>query len=310
MEGKRPARFTLIAFVVSTILGGNNAIAVRFSNVELPPFFGAAIRFAAASVLLFLIVLALRLPLPKGRSLAGALLFGGLQFGVSYALIYWSLLQVQAGLFQVVFAVVPILTFVFAMAHRQETFHWRILVGGLLAVGGVTVVFRDQLNANAHWLSLLAIVLAAACVAESVVLFKTFPKTHPITTNALAMAAGAAILFAMSWLWREAPRLPSLPATWIALLYLILLGSIGTFVLALYVLSHWTASATSYQLVLLPIVTVLFASWLAHETVTGAFLVGGMLVLAGVYVGAIAPPDFLKRVMSRQRRAQKLDTTK
>jgi drug/metabolite transporter (DMT)-like permease len=310
MDGKRPERLTLIAFVVSTILGGNNAIAVRFSNAELPPFFGAASRFAAASVLLFLIVLALRLPFPKGRSLTGALIFGALQFGVSYALIYWSLLQVQAGLFQVVFAVVPILTFVFALAHRQETFQWRILVGGLLAVGGIALVFRDQLNANVPLLSLLAIVLAAACVAESVVLFKTFPHTHPLTTNALAMATGAAILFAMSWLWREAPRLPSLPATWIALLYLILLGSIGTFVLALYVLSHWTASATSYQLVLLPIVTVLFASWLAHETVTVAFLVGGMLVLAGVYIGAIAPPDFLKRVLSRLRGAHKLDTTK
>jgi hypothetical protein len=37
---KRPERLTLIAFIISTILGGNNAIAVRFSNMELPPFFG------------------------------------------------------------------------------------------------------------------------------------------------------------------------------------------------------------------------------------------------------------------------------
>jgi drug/metabolite transporter (DMT)-like permease len=298
MQTRGPERLTLIAFFVSTILGGNNAIAVRFSNVELPPFFGAAVRFAAASLILFLIVLALRLPLPKGRSLTGALIFGSLQFGLSYALMYWSLLQVPAGLFQVILALVPLLTFLFAIAHRQEAFQWRVLAGGLLAVGGIAIIFRDRLIDNVPLLSLLAVVLAAACIAESVVLFKTFPKTHPITTNALAMATGAAILLAISLLASESPRMPSMPVTWTALLYLILFGSVGTFVLALYVLSRWTASATSYSLVLMPIVTVLFASWLAGETVTVALLIGGLFVLSGVYVGALAPPDLLRKVVS------------
>jgi len=298
MQGKLPGRLTLVAFILSTILGGNNAIAVRFSNIELPPFFGAAVRFGAASLILFLVVLFLRLPLPNGRSLVGALIFGTLQFGISYALMYWSLLQVPAGLFQVVLALVPLLTFLFAIAHRQETFRWRILAGGLLAVGGIAIIFRDRLVEDVPLLSLLAVVLAAACIAESVVLFKTFPKTHPITTNALAMGMGATILFTISWLARETPRLPSLPATWTAVLYLIFFGSIGTFVLALYVLSRWTASATSYSLVLMPIVTVLFASWIADETVTTALLVGGLFVLAGVYVGALAPSDLIKKVTS------------
>ncbi|MBN1449928.1 MAG: EamA family transporter [Anaerolineales bacterium] len=298
MQEKRPERLTLIAFIVSTILGGNNAIAVRFSNVEIPPFFGAAIRFTAASLILFLIVLALRLPLPKGRSLVGALIFGALQFGISYALIYWSLLQVPAGLFQVILALVPLLTFLLAIAHRQETFQWRVLAGGLLAVGGITIIFSGRLIDDVPLLSLLAVVLAAACIAESIVLFKTFPKTHPITTNALAMGMGAAILFAVSGLARESIGWPSLPATWTAITYLVLFGSVGTFVLALYVLERWTASATSYSLVLMPIVTVLFASWIADEPITSALLVGGLLVLAGVYVGALAPPHLLGRIVS------------
>lgn len=306
MQRKWPERLTLIAFIVSTLLGGNNAIAVRFSNAELPPFFGAGVRFAAAALILFLVVLALRLPLPTGRSLVGVLIFGALQFGASYALMYWSLLEVPAGLFQVILALVPLLTFLFAITFRQESFQWRILVGGLLAVGGIAIVFRDRLIASVPLFSLLAIVLAAACIAASIVLFKTFPKSHPITTNALAMTTGAAILFAMSRLSGEAPRWPVLPATWTAVIYLIFLGSIGTFVLALYVLSRWTASSTSYQLVLMPIVTVLFASWLADEQVTLALLVGGLLVLAGVYIGALAPADLLARVSLTKRAVQDL----
>jgi len=298
MHSKRPERLTLIAFIISTILGGNNAIAVRFSNVELPPFFGAGLRFAAASLILFLIVLIMRLPLPNGRSLIGALIFGALQFGFSYALIYWSLLEVPAGLFQVILALVPLLTFLLAIVHRQEAFEWRVLAGGLLAVSGIAVIFGDSLIDNVPLLSLLAVILAAACIAESIVLFKSFPKTHPITTNALAMGTGAVILFVASGLVRETPSLPSLLPTWTALLYLIIFGSVGTFVLALYVLTRWTASATSYSLVLMPIVTVIFASWITDEPITIALLLGGLFVLLGVYVGALAPPELLKKFTS------------
>lgn len=309
MDTKRPERLTLIAFLVSTLLAGNNAIAVRFSNVELPPFFGAGIRFSAAAVILFLIVLALRLPLPKGRALLGILIYGALQFGLGYALVYWSLLGVSAGLFQVVLSIVPLFTFFFAILHRQESFQWRILAGGLLAVSGIAVIFRDQITANASILSLLAVILAAVCFAESIVLIKAFPKSHPITTNALSMAVGAVILFMISPFFHEVPQWPSLPATWIAVVYLVLLGSITTFVLAIYVLSRWTASAASYQLVLIPVVTVISASLLAGETVTGAFLFGGFLVFLGVYVGALAPADLFLRVVNWQQRRQLLDKT-
>jgi drug/metabolite transporter (DMT)-like permease len=293
LVSKRTERLTLIAFIVLTIQGGSNAIAIRFSNVEIPPFFGAAIRFAAASILFFLLAFALRLTIPKGRLLFIHLIIGALQPGVAFALTYWGLVYVGAGLFQLVLAIVPLLTFLFALAHRQETFKWRILVGGLLALVGIILVFHDQLSTNVPLLPLLAIVLAAACFAETSILIKTLPKLHPVTTNALLLAAGAVILFVMSCLWRETPRLPSLSVTWFAILYLILFGSVGAFMLFLYVLTHWSASAFSYQFVLLPIVTVLLATWLTHETVTAIFLIGGVLVLGGVYVGVLAPPDLL-----------------
>jgi drug/metabolite transporter (DMT)-like permease len=300
MESQRPNRLIMIAFIIATILGGQNAIAVRFSNAELPPFFGAAARFAIASMLLFVIVLVMRLPLPTGRSLIGVLIYGGLQFGFSYALLYWSLLQLKAGTVQVLIALVPLMTFILAILHRQETFEWRILVGGLVALVGIAFVFGNQLSANVPLLPLLAVVLAAAFFAEAVVFVKSFPRAHPITTNAVGMMAGAVILFVMSLLWQEVPKLPTLPATWLAVAYLIVFGSVVVFALSLYVLSHWKATASSYQLVLMPIVTVLSAALIANEAVTPSLLIGGLLVLLGVYIGAVAPPDLIIRLFSRK----------
>lgn len=258
----RPDQLTLASFIISVLLGGSNAVAVGFSNMELPPFFGAALRFTAASLILFTIVLVMRLPLPKGRALAGTALAGSLAFGISYALVYWSLQYIQAGLFQVLLALARLLTFFFAWAHGLENFRWQTLIGGLVAVAGIAVIFWNQLNANMPIVPMLAVVVAAACVAESTILFKIVPKSHPVTTNAVAMAVGAVILFLASTIWGETALMPKMPSTWIAVGYLILFGSIGVFVLTLFVLGRWTASATSYALVLLPIVTVLLGAWL------------------------------------------------
>jgi drug/metabolite transporter (DMT)-like permease len=298
METKNPDRTTLIAFALTVLFAGNNAIAVKFSNVELPPFFGAAIRFALASIILFIIVLVFRLPLPRGRSLMGAIIFGTLGTGLNFALLYWALEHIQAGLTMVILALVPLLTFIFACIHRQETFSWKALFGALFALLGIGIIVWEQLSADLPLLPLLAVVGAAACFAESSVLIKTYPQTHPITTNAVALLTGSVLLFVLSALWRETPTLPTLPATWGALFYLIVFGSVATFVLLVYVIKRWTASASSYQFVLFPIITITVASWLAKETVSSVFLIGCVFVLLGVYIGAIANPEQVKRTFS------------
>src|SRR5687768_8391217 len=69
MNGHSPDRLTMAASALLILIGGSNAVAVRFSNAELPPFWGAALRFGAASLLLFMAVLIIRLPLPRGGAL-------------------------------------------------------------------------------------------------------------------------------------------------------------------------------------------------------------------------------------------------
>lgn len=288
MRDIRRERLTLAAFALVVLIGGINFVAVRFSNRELPPFWGAATRFGAAAFLLFGVVAVQRLPLPRGRALLGALLYGLLGFGASYAFVYWGLLQVPAGLAAVVLASAPLFTLMLALVQRQERFRWRGLLGGVLALIGIAVMFSRSVSIAVPLPSLLSIVAAAVCFAEASIVAKQFPKSHPVSTNAVAMAAGAVILLAISAVTHEAPVLPTLPATWIAFTYLVLLGSSTAFVLFLFVLKHWTASATAYMFVLFPLVAVTAAAWLEHEPVTLPLAVGGLFVLGGVYVGAVA----------------------
>lgn len=107
--------------------------------------------------------------------------------------------------------------------------------------------------------------------------------------NAIAMTIGALILGTISLITNEPWVIPTQVDTWLAFGYLLVFVTVIVFLLYLYILGRWTASGTSYGFVLTPLVTIIVASLLAGEQITLSFIAGGVLVLAGVLVGALLP---------------------
>ncbi|MFD7262573.1 DMT family transporter [Streptomyces sp. NPDC059874] len=282
-------RAGLAAFAACCLLGGGNAVGVRFSNRELDPLWGAAVRFGAAAVVLLAVMAVLRLPMPRGRALAGAVLYGVLNFGVTFALAYYALVRVHAGLGQTLLALVPLAALLLVVAQRQEPFRRSALAGTLVAVAGVALASRAPLQGGVPVLSLLAVLGAVLSLAEATVLVHRLPPVHPVTMNAVGMSAGAALLFAGSFAAGDAWRLPERAATWWALAYMVVAGSVLTFVLYLVVVRRWGASRAAYVFVVAPVVTIVLSAWLDDEELTVGLLLGAPLVLIGVHLGALRP---------------------
>jgi drug/metabolite transporter (DMT)-like permease len=283
-------RIALGAFLVASVLAGGNAIGVRFSNRELDPLWGAGFRFALAAVLLAAMMAALRLAPPAGRPLTGAVLYGALNFGAAFALVYYGFVEVHAGLGQTLLAVVPLATLLLAVLQRQERFRAEGIVGALFALVGIAVLSRAPLRESVPVLSLLAILAGALCFAQAAIVVRRFPSVHPVTMNAVAMGTAAVLLVASSIVVGETIELPKRAETWAALAYLVVVGSVVVFSLYIVVLHYWNASRVSYTFVLVPVVTVALSAWLDDEPVRVGLLLGGCLVLIGVYVGALRSP--------------------
>src|SRR5439155_20011826 len=126
-------RATLVAFLVCALLAGGNAVAVRFSNHELAPLWGATLRFAIATAILLTVVAVLRLPLPRGRALVGSVLYGLLAFAAAFAFLYWGIQWAGSGLGQIVLVLLRLLSFLLAVAQGLEPFRWQALTGALVA---------------------------------------------------------------------------------------------------------------------------------------------------------------------------------
>ncbi|MBD0328622.1 MAG: EamA family transporter [Thermoleophilia bacterium] len=278
---------TLGAFVGTVVIGGSNFVAVKVTVDELDPLYGAAARFFLAGLVFLAILVAMRVPLPRGHALAGAAVYGALGFGIAYALMYIALVELTAGVASVLMATVPVLTLLLAALQRMEPITLRGLAGGALAVAGIAVLSARSLGGDIPFRYLLAALVAPIVIAEAAIVAKRFPKTHPVGTNVVGMFVGAALLAATSLALGEAWTLPRDGATWIASAWLVAAGSVGLFWLFLFVVQRWTASASTYSLPLMPVVAIGLAAVLADEGIGWLEAAGGLLVIAGAYVGVL-----------------------
>jgi drug/metabolite transporter (DMT)-like permease len=287
MKLEREGR-ALAAFVTGTVLAGGNAVGVRVSNRELDPLWGAGLRFLLAAALLGAVMAVMRLALPRGRALVGVLVYGSLIFGGAFSLTYYALVRIHAGLGQTLLALVPLATLLLAVLQRQEPMRRAAVVGTLVSIAGIGVISGVESD-SVPVFSLLAVLGAVLCFAEATVLVRYFPPVHAVTANALGMAVGAAVLVVLSVVLGESIVLPERGATSLALAYMVVLGSGPVFVLYVIVVRLWSASRAAYTFVLIPLVAVLLSAWIDDEPIGASLVLGGLLVLSGVYIGALRP---------------------
>jgi drug/metabolite transporter (DMT)-like permease len=231
-----------------------------------------------------------RLRLPRGRALIGSLIYGLLNFAAFLGLMYWALQTTPAAFAMVILAVVPLLTLLFAAAHRLEPLRLTGVVGSVVALGGIGIIASERLgNHSASLPGLVAIGLAAAAMAETNVVVKLFPRPHPVVNNAVGTSVGAIVLLAIALITAEPLAVPQQTNTWLALAYVVVPGTVALFALFLFVIARWSASATSYSLLLMPLVATMGAAILLNEPITPVFVIGSIVVLVAVYIGAFAP---------------------
>lgn len=276
-----------IVFALVVLLGGANSVAIRFSNQELEPFWGATLRFGVAALFFWLILWLRKLKLPGLRDSAVIAVNGFLSVGVSFALLYWALLKVPVSLATIIISIGPLFTFILAVLHRMERFQVQVLIGGVISIFGMAIAVNAQPGGLDLLPSILALVLGSLVAAEGNVIFKLYSlKGDPAVINALSFSFGALFLVAASFIAGEVWTLPTQSTVWVALTYLILGGSVAMFYLFVHLLSRWKASSASYTILCFPLVATVLSAWLAKEVITPAFLLGGLIVIVGVWVGA------------------------
>ncbi len=261
---------------------------ISIGNDTMPPFWAAAVRLGLACVLLTAVTYARGRSWPRGAALRAAMMFGFLNFGLSFCLLYWGETHVPSGLTAVVYGTIPLTTALFARTFGLEALRPLKVLGALVAFAGVAFIFSGQLRANVPLAPLLAILAAATCAALSGIALKMGPRQPPLAANAAGAAVGFAVCLIASLLARETRVVPTTTGQIAPILYLTIMGSIGAFSLYAWLVNRWKLTRISFIAVIVPVVALILGVIFRGERVSGAAIAGTALVFTGLGLGIVA----------------------
>ena len=273
-------------YVLLCLIWGSTWIVIKIGYGGLGPFNVAAVRFLLAGLVLTPVVPIVGARWPAGRSEWALVLWVGLVlFAADYGLIYWGEQFLESGLTSILFATLPLITM--ALAHVYipgERVTPRKLGGTLLAFLGVVALFGDRVRLDpADAGPMLAIVASTVCAAAAAIASKRFGSSlHPAALNAPAMLVGAVALGGASVIAGDGLHLPSDLATWSAVAYLAVAGSVFTFLVFFSLLKTWSVTSLSFISVFTPAIALVLGFVFLDERPTLWTALGATLVLAGV----------------------------
>jgi drug/metabolite transporter (DMT)-like permease len=281
----RPVVWSLYAVLV--LIWSSTWVSIKIGLGDLPALLGAGIRFAFAGVVLLAYAAVQRRPLGTDRALALLLALG--PFATSYGLIYWAEQHVPSGLAAVLFGVMPLYVALAAsVLLPDEPLRARLLAGVVLAIGGLTLAFRESVSLGDDDLAALAAAAVAISpvfsAAGNISIKRRGGGLDAVALNAWAMLGAGVVLLAASALtetWSD--------ARWSAeaigsIAYLALAGTAFSFVTLTILLRELPAVTISFIALLLPFGALAFGAALEDEQVTLAAVLGAALVAAGILV--------------------------
>jgi drug/metabolite transporter (DMT)-like permease len=221
------------------------------------------------------------------------LLLGITNIAIPFFLISWGEQTIDSAVASVLDATVPLFTIL--LAHfllRDDKMTWPKVLGLLIGFAGVVVLMSRDL-ANASTSSLLgqaAVILASVFYAGSSVLARrTTEDTPGILRSAGPLVSATAIMWLATFLFDRPVEMPQLGITWVALLWLGVIGSGLAFVMAYYLIHEIGPTRTTMVTYLFPLGGVILGVIFLHEQLSWQLIAGALLIVSSLAVANWQP---------------------
>jgi drug/metabolite transporter (DMT)-like permease len=182
----------------------------------------------------------------------------------------------------------PVMVLVLACLMRLEDLTILKFAGMLVSFAGVGVLTAGKVgNGNTHYLAGDLIVLAGSAVfAYFTILVKQLANQFDnLTLNTLIFGLGALLLIPFGGAAVLEVHWEAVPAqAWRGLAFMVVFGSVIPYVLFAWALTELGASRVAAFSYLQPVIATGLGIWLLGESLTVGVVVGGVIILLGVYL--------------------------
>jgi|SRR5580658_751172 drug/metabolite transporter (DMT)-like permease len=287
-----PAWQTLLAFAIIYFVWGSTFLAIRIGVREVPPFLLASMRFLAAGLVLYGWMLAKGERSPSVRQWMSASLLALLMFAIAYGILFWAEQRVPSGIAAVILATIPVFMALSEIVIlRTQRLSIRLALALLIGMGGVAVLMSRSLNlggAPIDRAGAIALIFGAVSWSVASALTRKLPlPPSKVMSAGVQMLAGGVMLAvaaaALGELRSFRPQAVSREA-WLALLYLIVAGSIVGFTAYVWLIHHESPTKVGTYAYVNPVVAVLVGYFLGGEALGLRTVLGTLFVLISVMV--------------------------
>ena len=275
------------------LLGGiwsSSFLWIKIAVQEVDPFTLVSWRLLFGTLGMVAVIIWKRPSFPPQRSIWLALaVLGIINTALPFVLISWGEKSIDSAVAAVLNSTVPLFTLVIAhLFLHDEPITARKAVGLLMGFAGVLVLMARDLeigSLRAGVLGQAAVLLAAVSYASaSVFARRTMREVSPLVQAFVPMAFADAVVWSMATQVGEPGRLPALPITWVALLWLGLLGSCVAYLLYYHLLHSVGATRAVMVTYVFPVVGVALGVLFLNELTDWHLLAGAALVIASIAV--------------------------
>ena len=277
----------VLAFAAIYLLWGGTFLAIRVAVLQIPPLFTAGIRFSIAGLVLLAFMRIRGAPNPSAvqwRNLSG---IGVLMFALTYGPLFWAQQYVPSGVTSIIEATLPITTIALEMGvFRSLPFQRRALLGVMIGFSGVGLLLSQAGSLNLPLWPCLVILLSGLAWSFGTVISSRLqlPDSRPLAAGA-EMLIGGAILLALSLMKGDFHPLPHVSTSAaMALLYLIIFGSLIAYTAYVWLLARMPATRVASHAYINPLVAVTLGYVLGGEVVTLPMIAGAVLVIGSVFL--------------------------
>lgn len=289
----RPDRWkTVLAFAVIYLVWGSTYLAVRIGVREVPPFLLASVRFIVAGFLLFAWAMLRKERAPTMREWASASALGVLIFVLDYGLLFWAEQRVPSGPAAVKMATIPAFMAISEIVLlRTQRLTFRLASSLLMGFVGVAMLVNPSMNIGGVAIDskgAVALIVASMSwsVASALTRMLPLPASKAMSSGS-QMLAGGLLLAATAFALGEHRRflLAAVSGSaWIALIYLIVAGSLIGFTAYVWLIHHESPTKVGTYAYVNPVVAVTLGYFLGNETIDVRTVMGTLLILASVVV--------------------------
>ena len=284
----RPGGKSVLALIWVCFFWGTTWIASKEGVKHIPAIQMCAMRQLFGGSLYLLYFGFAKHPLPKGKQWGTILILSILNFMLTNTLSTWGVKYISSGLGAIIAAIVPLWIVIITMfqGHRLPV---KATTGLLLGFGGICIIFYDHLKdfliSDFRFGIFLSLAASISWAFGGVYTKKHAANFNPYFSMGLQMIISAIALFGVTFTTGDMINVRDIPLNgWLAVSYLVIIGSVLTFIAYVYMLQRLPTSQASIYAYINPVVAVLLGAAIFNERLNIYVAIGGAVTILGVYL--------------------------